>query len=172
MNVEQELRQMLLRRLQQRVTDLSASRPRPTLPIVPAKSLPSSAAYSMSPPQTSSGSQVFVSLVVLVIAVPLVMFSYRCNQDLQNAPEIAAQKRDAARAAQASDLASRIRIAVARREMLAGMTGQDVRQVWGEPNSISRTTTVGRVTEQWIYRQPSRYAYLTEGVLISWQETK
>lgn len=51
-----------------------------------------------------------------------------------------------------------------------GMTAKQVRDSsnWGSPQKVNRTTTVGRVTEQWVYSDG--FLYFTNGRLTAIQD--
>lgn len=54
-----------------------------------------------------------------------------------------------------------------------GMTADEVRHsTWGEPSSINKTTTKYSVSEQWVYKSPSknRYIYIEDGLVTAIQE--
>ena len=54
-----------------------------------------------------------------------------------------------------------------------GMTTDEVRQsTWGEPSSINKTTTKYSVSEQWVYKSPSKnkYIYFENGLVTTIQE--
>lgn len=53
-----------------------------------------------------------------------------------------------------------------------GMTAEEVRHSWGEPDTINTSTTASTDREQWVYRsgrKKPQYLYLTNGRLTSWQ---
>lgn len=54
-----------------------------------------------------------------------------------------------------------------------GMTADEVRHsTWGDPSSINKTTTKYSVSEQWVYKSPSknRYIYIEDGLVTAIQE--
>ncbi|WP_405131382.1 hypothetical protein MHB43_03965 [Paenibacillus sp. FSL H8-0317] len=56
-------------------------------------------------------------------------------------------------------------------EAYIGMTAEELKnsKLWGEPDSVNRTTTKYGVSEQWVYGN-SRYVYLKDGIVTSIQE--
>lgn len=51
-----------------------------------------------------------------------------------------------------------------------GMTRNELKESsWGLPTDINKTTTVNRVSEQWVYRD-NKYVYLDDGVVTAIQE--
>ncbi|KOY13802.1 hypothetical protein [Paenibacillus xylanivorans] len=56
-------------------------------------------------------------------------------------------------------------------EVYIGMTAEELKnsKLWGEPDTVNRTTTKYGVSEQWVYGN-SRYVYLEEGIVTSIQE--
>lgn len=61
-----------------------------------------------------------------------------------------------------------ITTAVIARKILFGMTREQVRASWGEPDEINRTVTPGDVHEQWVYG--TQYVYFDNGVVTAWQD--
>lgn len=58
-------------------------------------------------------------------------------------------------------------------EPTIGMTADEVRQsTWGEPSTINKTSTKYSVSEQWVYKSPSknRYIYIEDGLVTAIQE--
>lgn len=53
------------------------------------------------------------------------------------------------------------------RQIRVGMTAAQVREAWGQPRRVNRTTTATGVGEQWVYS--GGYAYLTNGVVTAIQ---
>lgn len=56
-----------------------------------------------------------------------------------------------------------------------GMSADDVRSKYGEPDSVNRAVSASGTTEQWVYRYTSKwrwagYIYLSNGVMTSYQE--
>jgi hypothetical protein len=58
--------------------------------------------------------------------------------------------------------------AVIARRIRFGMSHEQVRLSWGEPDDIHRTVIPGLVSEQWIYG--SQYVYFTNGAVSGWQD--
>jgi len=58
--------------------------------------------------------------------------------------------------------------AVLARKIAFGMTREQVRLSWGEPEDINRTVTPGRVREQWVYGE--QLVYFVNGVVTAWQD--
>lgn len=58
--------------------------------------------------------------------------------------------------------------AVIARKILFGMTREQVRASWGDPDDINRTVTRSRTREQWVYG--SQYVYFDNGVVTAWQD--
>lgn len=50
-----------------------------------------------------------------------------------------------------------------------GMTADEVKQDWGEPDKINTTTTLNGTSEQWIYNNTNTYVYLDNGVVTAVQ---
>ena len=50
-----------------------------------------------------------------------------------------------------------------------GMTKQQAKLSWGEPNQIHRTVFSGGVHEQWVYNN-NQYLYFENGILTAWQD--
>lgn len=65
--------------------------------------------------------------------------------------------------------------AVLQGKVFIGMTGAEVMRSWGRPSKINRTLTVGRASEQWIYRRgkvgEDQYVYLDDGVVTTIQSS-
>jgi hypothetical protein len=55
-------------------------------------------------------------------------------------------------------------------EIFMGMTSEQVKASWGEPDDINRTVTKWGVHEQWVYEESRKYLYFEDGKLTSWQE--
>jgi len=62
--------------------------------------------------------------------------------------------------------------AIANKQVMLGMTADQVRESWGEPDDINRTTTRWGTSEQWVYGPSleAMYLYFDDGVLTSVQE--
>jgi hypothetical protein len=58
--------------------------------------------------------------------------------------------------------------AVIARQIKFGMSREQVRMSWGEPDDIHRTVIPGQVSEQWIYGR--QYVYFTNGTVTAWQD--
>lgn len=60
------------------------------------------------------------------------------------------------------------------REIILGMSKDDVRSIWGKPDEIKNTVTEYGNREQWYYRGEShkkyKYVYFVEDVVTAWQE--
>jgi hypothetical protein len=61
--------------------------------------------------------------------------------------------------------------AVAAHQVGLGMTAEQVKLSWGEPNSINQTVVTGVVSEQWVYRS-RQYVYLKNGIVTGMQTPK
>jgi hypothetical protein len=59
-------------------------------------------------------------------------------------------------------------ITVAERRIRIGMTDAMVREAWGKPEDINRTTTTYGVHEQWVY-ESGNYCYFDDGILTTIQ---
>jgi hypothetical protein len=55
-------------------------------------------------------------------------------------------------------------------EIFMGMTSEQVKMSWGEPDDVNRTVTEWGVHEQWVYEESRKYLYFEDGKLTSWQE--
>ena len=53
-----------------------------------------------------------------------------------------------------------------------GMDAEQLQASWGRPADINRTVSAYGVREQWVYRYSSttRYVYLEDGIVTSWQD--
>jgi hypothetical protein len=60
--------------------------------------------------------------------------------------------------------------AIAEKRVVAGMTREEVRSSWGEPEHINTTTYGQNVHEQWVF-SGSRYVYFEDGVVTSFQQS-
>jgi hypothetical protein len=58
--------------------------------------------------------------------------------------------------------------AVIARQIKFGMSREQVRMSWGDPEDIHRTVIPGHVSEQWIYGR--QYVYFTNGTVSGWQD--
>jgi hypothetical protein len=58
--------------------------------------------------------------------------------------------------------------AVIAHKIKLGMTREQVRAGWGEPDDIHKTVTAYAVHEQWVYG--SQYVYFDDGVVTAWQD--
>ena len=70
---------------------------------------------------------------------------------------------------------ARVALAIAREQVLIGMTADEVVRSWGRPARINRTSTGAGVSEQWVYpvgRVRSSLLYLDDGVLRSAQTSE
>jgi len=70
------------------------------------------------------------------------------------------------------DLSPEVSNAIARGDVLTGMTESDVRASIGEPDQIGSTTTEHGTHEQWLYKSGSpgkEYLDFDDGTLTSWQ---
>lgn len=66
---------------------------------------------------------------------------------------------------------SRIRSARESRQVVVGMTAQDVRYAWGSPTQINPSFVGGVSHEQWVYRRDngqSQYIYFAGGKVTAW----
>ena len=97
---------------------------------------------------------------------------------LRAAADAEAEKRERAETAKAEkERAAKIRAkgwpaaitkAVISRHIQFGMSREQVRLSWGEPDDIHRTVIPGRVSEQWVYGR--QYVYFTDGAVSAWQD--
>ena len=72
-----------------------------------------------------------------------------------------------------SERAAAAQRAIARHELILGMTAAEARQSRGDPSHVNRLTTTRGTTEQWVYRRPTGDGYLNfdaAGRLTSIQE--
>lgn len=80
------------------------------------------------------------------------------NSALQAQLEIARAKR-----------IEKVEAAIGNREVIVGMTADEVIQSWGSPDKINKTVTSSGLDEQWIYRRKGvgndQYVYLENGVV-------
>lgn len=63
--------------------------------------------------------------------------------------------------------------AIRNKNVVIGMTAEQVRLSIGKPTTVNRTVTAAGVREQWVYRSSlynTRYIYLENGVVTSWQD--
>lgn len=49
-----------------------------------------------------------------------------------------------------------------------GMSAEQVRRAWGEPQRLNRTVSSRMTAEQWVYGK--RYLYMEDGVLVRYSE--
>ncbi|NGO40424.1 hypothetical protein G4L39_13635 [Limisphaera ngatamarikiensis] len=68
------------------------------------------------------------------------------------------------------ELSERIKSAVLEGSIIIGMSSDDVRASWGDPDKVNRTVGTFGVHEQWIYGDT--YLYFEDGVLKSWQDSR
>lgn len=54
--------------------------------------------------------------------------------------------------------------------VVIGMVANQVREAWGEPTHINKTTTRMGISEQWVYRDRNGYVYLDDGVVSTIRE--
>lgn len=69
----------------------------------------------------------------------------------------------------------RIQNAIFKREVVIGMTADEVRRSWGEPNKINASMGSYGRTEQWVYDRgdfKAQYVYLDNGVVRSMQSPR
>lgn len=67
---------------------------------------------------------------------------------------------------------NRMQEAILRREVVRGMTAEEVRRSWGEPTKINASMGSYGRHEQWVYDRGgfrSQYVYLENGVVTSMQ---
>jgi len=60
--------------------------------------------------------------------------------------------------------------AIAEKRVVAGMTPDEVRSSWGEPEHVNTTTYGQHVHEQWVFAG-SRYVYFEDGVVTAFQQS-
>ncbi len=85
--------------------------------------------------------------------------------------EVRAQtKRDNEEAAQRA-MEYRFNQAISKRQVLVGMTFEQVKLAWGKPERINTSGGRGIDHEQWVYGMGT-YLYFENGKLTSWQNTK
>jgi hypothetical protein len=61
---------------------------------------------------------------------------------------------------------------IAQRQVFVGMSAEEVRSAWGEPNRINSTLNASGKSEQWVYRREQggdQYVYSRAGVVSSIQ---
>jgi len=56
------------------------------------------------------------------------------------------------------------------REVMIGMTGEQVRLAWGKPKIVNTTFLTGRQHEQWVYGHD--HIYLENGIVHSMQNSR
>lgn len=62
--------------------------------------------------------------------------------------------------------------AIADRQVVIGMTADQVRRSWGAPSKINTTISAGRRSEQWVYswgNGATQYVYLDNGEVVTVQ---
>ncbi|MBV0933565.1 hypothetical protein [Marinobacterium weihaiense] len=63
----------------------------------------------------------------------------------------------------------KIERAIQRRQVIVGMTEDQVRRAWGQPTEVNRSTSRSGATEQWVYREKDAakadYVYLENGTV-------
>jgi hypothetical protein len=59
--------------------------------------------------------------------------------------------------------------AIANQKVFVGMTMEEARLSWGEPNRVNRTIVAGHAHEQWVYGDAHNYLYFENGRLTSAQ---
>jgi hypothetical protein len=64
----------------------------------------------------------------------------------------------------------KIKTAIADGKIILGMSADDTRASWGQPDKVNRTVTAGGVSEQWVYGDT--YVYFEDSILTSWQDTR
>ncbi len=69
------------------------------------------------------------------------------------------------------DVSQRIRDAVATREVVIGMTAEQVKLSWGEPRSVTSTVTTRGTSELWFYSNRDTTLTFADGILQSWTTT-
>jgi hypothetical protein len=60
--------------------------------------------------------------------------------------------------------------AMDQKQVMIGMTAEQVRLAWGKPERVNTTVSISRHREQWVYGPD--YIYLDEGVLSSMQTSR
>jgi hypothetical protein len=103
--------------------------------------------------------------------------AYRCTVNgqtvYQQAPCIDGKKLDVASPPDPNSRDGRVAAAIAKRQVVIGMTEEEVIRSWGRPDKLNRTLTARTVSEQWIYERgsisQSTYLYMENGVLRSAQ---
>jgi hypothetical protein len=60
--------------------------------------------------------------------------------------------------------------AIAEKRVLVGMTQEQVRASWGQPEHVNTTTYGAHVDEQWVFSS-SAYVYFEDGVVTSFQQS-
>lgn len=68
------------------------------------------------------------------------------------------------------ELPERTKSAILKGSIIIGMSAEDARTSWGDPDKVNRTVSAFGVHEQWIYG--NTYAYFEDGVLKSWQDSR
>jgi hypothetical protein len=60
---------------------------------------------------------------------------------------------------------------IADKKVIIGMTAEQVRLAWGEPERINTTTRANFVREQWVYGD-GQYVYIENGIFVSLQQSR
>lgn len=60
--------------------------------------------------------------------------------------------------------------AIGNKEILAGMTIEQVIEAWGNPDNVNTTVTAKGKHHQWIYKERKVYVYTDDGIVTGWQE--
>jgi len=64
-----------------------------------------------------------------------------------------------------------LRVATQKREVMIGMTPEQVRRSWGKPSSVNKSYVAGKSREQWVYdkgRSRNQYIYFDDGLVSAW----
>lgn len=69
-----------------------------------------------------------------------------------------------------TDLPQQTKDAILQGTIILGMSSEDARASWGQPERVNRTVGSFGVHEQWIYG--NTYLYFDDGVLRSWQDSR
>ena len=85
------------------------------------------------------------------------------SQSIKDQPRSESERR-AANRDQDTELAKKGKVRV-------GMTADQCRMAWGEPDRISRTVTAHKTHEQWVY-PGNQYLYFENGRLTSLQQSR
>lgn len=70
----------------------------------------------------------------------------------------------------------RMAIAIAKKQIVIGMTAAEVVQSWGKPDKINSSATRENRNEQWVFSSDrpigrAQYVYLENGIVRSWQSS-